>query len=57
MPKGLSQSLLDHLNLWIKTEQKGFMKGRFILDVVFSFKEGIMYAKKSKYEFLFFKVL
>lgn len=45
--------LLDH---YILQEQKGFSKGRCILDAITSLWEGIDFAKEKNLDFLFFKI-
>lgn len=54
--KALARRLTLHMDSWISKEQKGFIKGRFILDAIIALWEGFEYAEKSNQDFLFLKI-
>lgn len=41
---------------WIKKEQKGFTKGRFIFGAIISLWEGTEHADEAKQDYIFFKI-
>ena len=45
--KALALRLTDHLKDWIRHEQKGFIKGSYILDAIIALWEGAEYEKES----------
>ena len=45
--KTMAPRLVNHLYKWIKKEQKGFIRGRYILDAIITLWEGLEYAKKT----------
>ena len=54
--KVLATRLSSHLKEWIRPEQKGFVRGRYILDAIIALWEGIEYAEESGQDFCFFKI-
>lgn len=51
--KALANRMVNHLKIWVKEEQKGFIKGRFILEAIISLWEGLEYAQESKQDLCF----
>ena len=47
LSKSLALRITTYMDQWIRKEQKGFIKGRFILDAFISLWEGIEFAKSS----------
>ena len=54
--KALALRLTNHMKDWINKEQKGFIKGRFILDAIITIWEGMDFAEESKQDYIFFKI-
>ena len=54
--KALALRLSKHMKQWITKEQKGFIKGRYILDSIIASWEGIEHAEKTNQDFIFFKI-
>ena len=54
--KALVQRITHHLKDWINKEQKGFIKGRYILDAIITIWEGMDFAEESQKDFIFFKI-
>ncbi|KAH7415806.1 hypothetical protein KP509_14G061700 [Ceratopteris richardii] len=52
----LARRLSPLMNKLILPEQKGFIKGRFILDAIISLWEGMDFAKDSGQDYYFFKI-
>lgn len=44
--KVISNRLVNHLKEWVRPEQKGFVKGRYIVDAIISLWEGTEYAEE-----------
>ena len=45
--KALALRLTNHLDRWVNPVQKGFIKGRYILDAIIALWEGIEYATET----------
>lgn len=54
--KDLTLRLFEHLHKWVRNEQKGFIKGRYILDAIIGLWEGIEYAEESSQDYCFLKI-
>ena len=54
--KALALRLSNNMKHWITKEQKGFIKGRYILDSIIALWEGIEHVEKTNQDFIFFKV-
>ena len=54
--KALAFRLSDHLNQWIRKEQKGFVKGRYILDAIVALWEGVEHAETTNQDYCFLKI-
>lgn len=54
--KTLVIRLSDSLKDWVRKEQKGFIKGRYILDAIIALWEGIEHAQQTNQDFMFFKI-
>lgn len=48
--------LSRHLKEWIRPEQKGFIKGRFILDAIIGLWERVEHAEETIQDYIFFKI-
>ena len=54
--KAIALRLCNHMKEWINKEQKGFIKGRFILDAIIEIWEGMDFAEETKQDYIFFKI-
>ena len=54
--KALALRLTTNMKQWITKEQKGFIKGRYILDSIIALWEGVEHAEKTNQDFIFFKI-
>ncbi|MCO5572277.1 hypothetical protein L7F22_026030 [Adiantum nelumboides] len=54
--KALALRLKDHMSKWIRQEQKGFIKGRFILDNIVTLWEAMEYAEEVGQDYVFLKI-
>lgn len=54
--KVISNRLSSMLTSWIRREQKGFIKGRYILEAIITLWEGVEFAEETKHDFFFFKI-
>ena len=54
--KALVKKLTNHMKVWITKEQKGFIKGRFILDIIITIWEGLEMVEETLQDYVFFKV-
>ncbi|MCO5576231.1 hypothetical protein L7F22_030040 [Adiantum nelumboides] len=54
--KALALRLKDHMSKWIREEQKGFIKGRFILDNIVTLWEAMEYAEEVGQDYVFLKI-
>ena len=55
--KALALRLRDHMKVWFQQEQKGFIKGRFILDNIVTLWEAKEYAEESGQDYIFSKLI
>ena len=54
--KAIALRLCNHMKEWINKEQKGFIKGRYILDAIIAIWEGMELAEETEQEYIFFKI-
>ena len=52
----IAKRISPHLDSLLLKEQKGFIKGRYILDVIIAMWEGIEYVDELQLDMLFFKI-
>ena len=54
--KAIALRLSSHMKEWINKEQKGFIKGRYILDAIIAIWEGMECAEETEKNYIFFKI-
>lgn len=54
--KALAARFSSSLNLWLHKEQKGFIKGRQLLEAILALWEGMEHAEDSKHDIIFLKI-
>lgn len=54
--KALASRIFEHLKTWLKEEQKDFIKGRYILEVIIALWEGLHYDQDSRQDMCYFKI-
>ena len=54
--KAIALRLSNHMKEWINKEQKGFIKGRYILDAILATWEGMNFAEEKEQDYIFFKI-
>ena len=54
--KALAQRITNRLKEWINKEQKGFIKGRYILDAIIAIWEGMDFSEETQQDYIFFKI-
>ena len=54
--KAIALRLCNHMKEWINKEQKGFIKGRYILDAIIAIWEGMELAEETEQDYIFFKI-
>ena len=54
--KAIALRLSNHMKEWINKEQKGFIKGRYILDAIIAIWEGMELAEEIEQDYIFFKI-
>ena len=54
--KAIALRLCNHMKEWINKDQKGFIKGRYILNAIIAIWEGMDFAEETKQDYIFFKI-
>lgn len=49
-------TLANYSQTWVKKEEKGFVKGRYILDAVIAPWEGVEHVEETKQDICFLKI-